>query len=676
MNVLKKSKQWFADRRKNAEEYDAETDKTKNQKIKIPIEKGFLNDRSINVMIMIITLCMVLIHFIYAQYIFMSIEVYRTMHMCFGLVICLLLTMKDASKRGVRILHFVFVLMIAFSFAYIALNVDAIRLRAWMNTDLDLIVGVALIAMAYYMAGKHFGWFLSILTFIVMIYPMFGQYFTGALRTTSYSITQTITNLSIGLTGGVYASISISADFIFLFMVLGGVMGAVGVQSLFVEVGKLLVGRFRSGSAQITAVSGALFGTVSGAAISIAALCAPFCIPNMRKDGYGKVESAAILGASATGGIILPPIMGAVAFGVAGFANIPYWTICKMAIIPAVLYYGSIMLYAHLRAMKNPILRNRPKEKPVINYDLLKWKAASFVIPFILILVMLSKGLSVTKTAFYASLAVVICGYATKKQYRPKFKEIIKGIVDGGITGAKLAVCIACLGILITTFSTSGLNVKLAATIASIGGGNMFLILLTIYFIIILAGMAGVVLAAYFTVAAFSISVLTNLGVDYNVAHFFTAYPAFFATITPPVAIASMMVSKMAGTRYGPTAIETCKTAIAGFIVPFLFCYAPAIVLQGDMTSIWSWVDILIATISFASIQFLLARYYLTKLNVVEMSILGLSIVTFMLFFGQRYLFLLIGGFAGILVVTALQFIKFKKSNSNSLPTGSLESTI
>jgi TRAP transporter 4TM/12TM fusion protein len=438
MNVLKKSRQWISDRRKAAEEVD--TIEIENRKIRKPIERGFLNDKTVDIALMTLTLCMVAIHFVYAQYIFMSIEVYRTMHMCFAMAICLLLTMKSSSKRGIRILHFVFVLMIAFSFVYITLNVDELRLRAWMNTDLDLIVGLILMAAAYYTAGKHFGWVLPILTFIIMIYPMFGQYFTGVLRTTSYSITQTITNLSIGLTGGVYASISVSADYIFLFMVLGGVMGAVGVQSLFVELGKLLVGRFRSGSAQITAVSGAMFGTVSGAAISIAALCAPFCLPNMRKDGYGRVESAAILGASSTGGIILPPIMGAAAFAVAGFANIPYWTICKMAIIPAILYYGSIMVYSHLRAMKNPILRNKPKVKPVVDFDIIKWKMWTFLIPFVLIIIMLSKGYSITKTAFYATFVVIICGYATKKQYRPKFKDIIKGIVEEALQAQRWPV--------------------------------------------------------------------------------------------------------------------------------------------------------------------------------------------------------------------------------------------
>jgi TRAP-type uncharacterized transport system fused permease subunit len=157
------------------------------------------------------------------------------------------------------------------------------------------------------------------------------------------------------------------------------------------------------------------------------------------------------------------------------------------------------------------------------------------------------------------------------------------------------------------------------------------------------------------------------MGIDYNVAHFFTVYPAFFATITPPVAIASLMIAKMSGTKYGITAIETCKTAAAGFIVPFLFCYAPAICLHGDLTSIWSWIDILVAAVLFASIQFLFARYYLTKLNVVETLLIGLSCVALLLFFGQRYLFLFIGGLAGIAIITVFQIIKFKREKQTEV---------
>jgi TRAP-type uncharacterized transport system fused permease subunit len=211
-----------------------------SKKKAVLIPKGFLNDKQIDTIIFVLALCMGIIHIIYANYIFMSLEIYRTMHLCFGLAIGIAVIMKMSSKRGVRIINLALLAAVAFCFLYIYINLDAIRLRQWMNTDLDLIVGVMLMALAFYTTIKHFGWVLPVLTLLVVIYPMFGKNMPGALQTTSYSIKQTITNLSIGLQGGVYSVISVSANYIFLFAIFGGVMSAVGVRDLFAEIGKLV----------------------------------------------------------------------------------------------------------------------------------------------------------------------------------------------------------------------------------------------------------------------------------------------------------------------------------------------------------------------------------------------------------------------------------------------------
>jgi TRAP-type uncharacterized transport system fused permease subunit len=362
--------------------------------------------------------------------------------------------------------------------------------------------------------------------------------------------------------------------------------------------------------------------------------------------------------------------MGIVAFAISGFAGISYWTICKMAIIPALLYYGCIMLYSHLQAMKTPQLRNRSTEKPQVNFDLLKWRASSFIVPFGLIIYMLARGIPVTRTACYAIIAVIVCSYATKKEYRPKIKKIIAGFSSGAIDGAKMACCCACIGTLVTTFGYSGLSVKLASSIQTISGGSLFIVIIIIYIISIIAGMCGVAAAAYFTIAVFSVSVLTNMGISYNVAHFFSAYPSFFATLTPPVALVSLLASKMAGTKYGSTALESCKVSITGFIMPFFFCYAPAICLSADMSDIWSWVDIGVIVFGSLVLQVFWCRYMFTRMNFIEMAIAGATVVLLFLFIGQSYLFMLVGGAAGCAVLLVLQLIKFRKEKAQRKMSG------
>jgi hypothetical protein len=227
-----------------------------------------------------------------------------------------------------------------------------------------------------------------------------------------------------------------------------------------------------------------------------------------------------------------------------------------------------------------------------------------------------------------------------------------------------LACCCACIGTLVTTFNTSGLSVKLASSIETLSNGNLLIVLLIIYFISIIAGMCGVAAAGYFTIAAFSVSVLTHMGVSYNVAHFFSAYPAFFATLTPPVALVSLLASKMADTKYGSTALEACKVSITGFILPFLFCYTPAICLAADMSNIWAWVDIGAVVLGSVALQAFWCRYIFTNMKSFETIITGVSAVMLFLFCGQKHWFLLFGGVVGCAVVLAWQLIKLKKEKT------------
>ena len=622
----------------------------------VELTSGFLSDKMVEWLIFGLAFSMGVIHIIYANHVIMSLETYKTMHLCFGLGIGVALLMKSA-KRGIRIVHLIMLLAIAFSFIYIAVNVDALRLRAWMNTDLDIAVGLILIVMAYYTTFRHFGWVLPALAFIIMIYPMFGKYFTGVLQTTNYTLKQTIVNLSIGLQGGVYQVMAISANYIFLFSVLGGVMGAVGVQHLFAELGKLVAGRIRAGSAITTCVMQALFGTVVSSGIATAQLSAPYSLPEMEKAGYTKLQAAAILTASSNGGAILPPVMGVVAFGIAGYAGIPYWTVCKMGLIPALLYFACIIWYGHLQAMKNPMMRVKKMERPPVDWEIIKWKGMAFLAPFILIIVMLAKGQPITKVASYAMAVTIIFAYATKKEYRPKWRNIFKNFSSGAVAGAKIACCVACIGTLVTTFNNSGLSVKLASSIGDIAGGNLFIVILIIYLISIIAGMAGVAVAGYFVVAAFSVSILTNLGVGYEIAHFFSAYPSFFAVLTPPVAILSLVVAKLADQPYGKTALETCKVAFTGFIMPFVFCYAPAICLM-YATGIWKWIDIGIVVLFAFGVQTVFCGWLLDHMNIAERVIMGGGCVLLFIFLMQRHMLMLYLGILLILAIIAMQIIK------------------
>ena len=583
-------------------------------------KQGLLSrDRFFGTMLTVLALAMVAVHLMHTQIILIPNEVYLTLHMAFSFAIMFAVAArKSKSKIHTTILLVAIALCVVFT-VYIATNLEMLRVRAWVSTNMDLVIGMSMIILAMYAAWLGFGPFIPILVAIVVIYPFFGQYLPEPFTTISFGVRRTISNMSIGLRMGLFdATIAISANFVFLFAVFGGLLNATGVQSFFFEFGKLIAGRFRSGPAQITIINSGLIGLAVGSAVANVSITGPQCIPAMKKAGYKDTVAAAIQSVASNGGQITPPVMGIIAFAMAGFAGIPYWTIVTMALIPAGLYYFRLSLYAHLQALKIPELREKKKERPPVDKDILKHMGLGFFIPFIVIIAMLASGYSVMMTGFWAIVAILVTSFIRPKRHWPSFKGLIKGFVDGAIAGAQIGAICAVIGMLVATFIASGLGVRMTSGIAQWSGGHLLVALFILYAVTILAGMIGVSVAAYFTTAAFAVPVMVAMGMDFQVAHFFLVYPASLSTITPPVALVVLIATKMAKSNYGKTVIETCKVAAIGFLTPFLFAYAPVMLLMADFGTIGPWIDLGLILVLNVAWQVGWVGYFLTDLHMVE----------------------------------------------------------
>lgn len=634
---------------------------------------GVLPEKVYDYMLVVFCLAMCIMHMVYAKKSFLQQEVYLTLHMFFSFII---LFISTAKKSGSKLHNVILFLSVALTFAftiYVCCNLEALRMRQWVSTNLDIVVGCTMIFLALYACWLGFGKFIPILVIIVCIYPFFGKMMPGPFHTSALPFSRTISNLSIGLTTGLYDStLTISANYTFLFCVFGGVMSATGVQKFFGEFGKWTVGRFRSGSAQITVVNTAMVGMVCGNAIANVTMTGPYCIDNMKKNGYNPTTATAISCVGSNGGQILPPVMGIVAFSMAGYAGIPYWTICKMAIISAILYYLSLSLYAHLHALKTPELRSRIVEKPVVDWDVMKWKGPAFVVPFIIIITLLIQGKSVMVCGFWAIISVIIMSYLAPKRHRPKLLELVDGFVEGAKQGAQMGACCAVIGMLVCTFTTSGMGVKLTSGIESWSHGSLFLALLILYIASIVAGMAGVSVAAYFTAAAFAVPALQKLGIAYATAHFFCVYPASYATITPPVALTTLVGTQISGTPYGKTAVECCKICGVSFLAPFLFVYAPVMLLEGSLTDPTSYIQLLSIIVLTVAAQFTWVNYFCTDLTLLERAMFFLSFLTLILYIFMSNNILCVIGLALFAAAAAAHIIKWKKNKKNLVSTAAV----
>lgn len=625
-------------------------------------------DRMNNKIIAALALLMVVIHMYYSQDMFDSLTYYN-LHLGFSLLIVFLSGFSKSKKKLGKWMFPLLAVFSLFAVLYVHFLSEELQMRGWLLEPLDLAVGVILIVMSLLASVQAFGMLVPSLIVVFMIYPFFGQYLPEPWTTTAYSIPQTISNLSVGLTQGIYGvALKTSADYVFLFVVFGSLIGVTGVQQFFYEISKLIVGRVRSGSGLLSVVNSCFVGSITGSAIANVTITGAYTIPSMKKEGYRPEQAAAIEATASNGGQIMPPMMGVIAFVMAGFSGIPYIQVVVMAIIPALLYFSCVGLYTHFSVAKRIELEGvkidykpEPVDKKAILYRL-----PGFVIPIAIMIFMLSTGFSIMNVAFWCIISTIVLGFAVPKSYRPTWMNIVEGLIDGAKSGAQIGVITGAVGILLTTFSGSGIGVKLSIGIEQWSGGYLFVALLILWAVSILFGMVGVATVGYFTAAAFGVPVLTKLGVPFETAHFFVVFPAVFAFITPPVALAVIVAAKMAGADYMKASIEACRAAFSAFLLPFLIVYAPSIIFKTSVLSFTFWFELALCIIFLFGLQFAFVGYFKTKMEIWEQVLWTIGCTFILLFLINRIPILLV---LGILMVGFGFVIQWKKGKNKQMIT-------
>lgn len=599
-------------------------------------------------------LAMALYHMLYTQVFLQSAIGHYNTHLAFALLVVYLEEASKSRTSPARALLMVLGAVSLLATGYVQLLWPKIQLRAYFNTPLDLIVGVVLIAFALDATRRVFGWILPALALLVVVYPFFGRSLPEPFRCTALSLDETISNLSIGLQNGIYGLVlPTSANFIFLFAVFGAVLQALGGTRLFLLVSRAVAGKLRGGPGLMALVSSALVGSITGSAAANVAITGAFTIPLMKKVGYKPEHAAAIEAAASNGGQIMPPVMGIVAFGMAGLTGIPYLQICLMAVIPAFLYFFSAGLYIWFRAGQLGIGRMDDSEEVSLREILRNLPA--FVAPFAVILALLILGYSVMFVGFWAIVTAIAVAYVGGS--RPTLSAIARGFVEGAKAGSAIGVSAACVGLIMATFTMSGLGVKLSSGIQTWSGGHLFPALLIIAGISILLGMGGASLTGYFIVSIFGVPALQKMGVGFEQAHFFTMFYAVFAFLTPPVAVVAMIAARLAEASYVRTAIESTKAAVCGFIIPILFIYSPVL--------LFSPRDPLHATLSLVSafgcllgLEIAFVGYYFTHCSALERA-LGIASAVALFLYPPTESYLLFA--AGVLLASYLTVTQRKR---------------
>ena len=414
-------------------------------------------------------------------------------------------------------------------------------------------------------------------------------------------------------TNGVIGTpINVCYTYIVLFIIFGAFLERTGIANFFIAFANRLAGWSAGGPAKVAVISSALCGMVSGSSVGNTVTTGSVTIPMMKKTGYHPDFAGAVEAAASTGGQIMPPIMGAAAFLMAEYMDLPYATVAVKAILPAVLYFTGIFIAVHLEAKKLGLKGLSKDEMP-------KWadlgKKIYLLAPLVLLVWLVSSGAKTMQfSAAVSILAAVIVGFLNKDE-RLTFKKIFEAL-DAGAKGAiTVAVACAIAGMIAGCITVTGLASILINAIVQLAGSATFIGLILTMVCCIVLGMGVPTTANYCIMASTCAPILIKMGFPLVAAHFFVFYFGIVADITPPVALAAYAGSAIAKGNPMKTGINATKLAIAAFIVPYIFAYSPAMLFV-NVTSVWEVIQIVLsALLGIFGVAAGLEGFVLRKMN-------------------------------------------------------------
>jgi TRAP transporter 4TM/12TM fusion protein len=544
-------------------------------------------------------------------------------------------TKKSPRDRFTR-LDVIFALLTTVPCLLLIIEIDRLNFRFEHVTDVlprEFIVGALAVILLIEAVRRAVVPAMAVLGGFVVFYLMTCQYFPKIFHHRAFELPRVVEQLYLLKDEGIYGSITgVSATFVALFVIFGAFIHGSGTGRFFTNVACKLAGGTRGGPAKIAVVSSGLFGAISGVAAANVYTTGTFSIPLMKHLGYRPQFAGSVEAAASTGGMIMPPIMGAGAFVMAEITGIPYLQICLAATIGAVMYYFSIGMMVHLEAVKYNLKSMSKEELPSLGAII---KDAYLILPLVGLVYLLIIGYSPFMAAFAAilfSIGIMLAewlvrearfaheiltdpkgqGDDARSNGRTILSHALKGLyacviqikdclIQGGKNMIMVALACAGAGLVISAITNTGLGITFSSVIVAYSKGITFLALIFIMIASITLGMGLPCTPAYIIAVSVGAPAMMKIGGDLLASHLFVYYFAILAAVTPPVCIAAYAGAALAGTNPLKTGFEAFKLAIAGFFVPYVFYFDHALLMRGSFMDISSSVvRIMVVIILFA----------------------------------------------------------------------------
>lgn len=502
----------------------------------------------------------------------------RSIHIAFGLSLIFLLypARSSWSRDKIHPVDVIFAIVGAAAPLYIVVFYKQLVLRAGTVNTVDYIIGLIAVLLVLEAARRVVGWPMVTIACLFLVYALLGPYIPGQLAHRGVDLSSLVQHLFYTTEGIFGIPIGVSSTFIFLFILFGAYLEKTGMGQFFIDLANAVAGWASGGPAKVAVLSSGLMGTVSGSSVANVVGTGSFTIPMMKSLGYKPEFAGAVEATASTGGQLMPPIMGAAAFLMAEFTQIPYVRIIGAAVIPALLYYFGVWTGVHLEAKRLGLRGLNREELPKIKKILME--RGHLFIPLIAIVYLLVTGYTPMKAALYAIVLSIGCSML-RKNTRISFTDIVKGLEQGARGALGVIAATACAGIIIGVVTQTGLGLKMGSTLVSMANGNLFLTLFFTMITSLILGMGVPTTANYVITSTIAAPALLMMKVPVLAAHMFAFYFGIIADVTPPVALAAFAGAGIAKANPLRTGINASKLAVAAFLVPYIFVYNPALLL-------------------------------------------------------------------------------------------------
>ena len=593
----------------------------------------------------VVAVTMALIHLAQAyDFVFPSGQ-FKNLHIGFAVLLTYLMLIERTPREKVwaRRLLVLLALLIIAPTVYIHIEYEnLVNVRSFKPNALDTTFALLLLGLTLYAAAREWGWVIPILAVSTLFYGYYGYLLPGELfshggivlwRLIGYTSIPYFQGLLGGLT-------ELSAGTIYMFMLFAGVLKITGGIDFIIKVAFSVGGRSRAGPAQVAVVSSGFLAMISGSVVANVASTGAMTIPMMKRCGFRPEFAGAVEAVASTGGQLTPPVMGLAAFLIVGITGIPYVEVMAAAVLPAVIYYAYLMLAVHVQALRLGL--DARKIDLAAGHDETMSKAAEMTLAAackeyghllfgIAVLVYFLVISMPPGTAVLYAIAMLLVMDGLKRLYRHRRQPlvglrdvgrmILQSLEAGARSGAQVATIIAVCAILIDFLSVTGFAQKLSLLMLDLAGGNLWILMFIAALTCLAFGLGMPTTASYILVALLGAPALVELGLPLLAAHMYVFFFANVSALTPPVAIAALVASNIAGGRFMHTALLSVRLGLPGFLLPVVFALRPELLgLTGTLSDqIWVFAVTLVAV---GALNLVFEGYFLTRMAWWERAVL------------------------------------------------------